>query len=296
MSIKFAIAPINWSNDDDHELGGDIPLEQCLSEMREAGYDGCEIGNKFPKSSDALIAIQKQYSLAITSDWLGVEFTSRSQQEELDKFRSKIPLLKKVGIQALKVCEVGHAIQQTGLAIFHNKVQFSTDQWDRLIGGLNAMGDIANEHSMFVSYHHHLGTGIESEHDIDQLMTKTDSGLVSLLPDTGHLLAASADPLTIIKRYIERIRYVHLKDVRTNIMSQSVERRYSFMDAVRAGLFTVPSDGDIDFTPIFSLLKDRYQGWLVVEAEQDPAKAPPLLLAQKARKYLATYFENATKG
>lgn len=291
MPISFAVAPINWTNDDDPTLGGDISLEQCLTEMSEAGFTGCEIGNKFPKDIHVLLSTTKQFDLAITSDWIGHEFTKNLFDSELKKFKERLPFLKQAGVKSLKVCEVGHSIQQSSEPIFDNKIIFSDQQWQKLFAGLTAMGELAREHDMFVAYHHHLGTGVQDEEEIDHLMSNTHESLVSLLPDSGHLYVAGMDPYVIFDRYIDRIRYVHLKDIRQDVFTRAQDEHLSFMDSVRAGLFTVPGDGCIDFVPIFKLLQNNnYDGWLVIEAEQDPIKANPLIYAKKSRAYLQSYF------
>ncbi len=293
MSIRFAIAPINWSNDDDHTLGANISLQQCLEEMVKSGYSGCELGHKFPKNPLKLKKTVDTFGLQVTSDWIGTELSVKGRYEQsIADFKARVNFLKPLGAKALKVCECGHSIQQTNNPIFSTKVEFSDAQWHLVSQGLNRMGEIARKANMFVSYHQHLGTGVESEEQLHRLMSTTDPELVTLLPDTGHLLAAGMNPLDIFFRYLSRIKYVHLKDVRGEILAIAKQKNLSFMDAVRAGLFSVPGDGSINFAPIFKLLKkNHYQGWLVVEAEQDPRKAPPYLYAKKARQFLREHFQ-----
>ncbi len=292
MHPRFSIAPVNWTNDDDPSLGGDIPLEQCLKEMNQAGYEGCELGNKFPKSEFDLERCLSQFNLTLTTDWIGTNFTlDGALNESLKFFRDRCEFLAHFGVEALKVCEVGHSIQQTARPVFSSKVVFDAQQWRSLVRGLNDAAKIARDHGMYIAYHHHLGTGVQSREEIDRLMNDTTPECVSLLPDTGHLFAASVDPVAVFQTYSSRIKYVHLKDVRADVLAKAHLSNMSFMDAVRAGLFTVPGDGCIDFPRVFSLLKEmQYAGWLVVEAEQDPKKAPPLLYAQKARELLRQHF------
>lgn len=292
MPIQFAVAPINWTNDDDPSLGGDISLDRCLSEMRLAGYEGCELGNKFPKEVDALHTCLAEYNLTLTTDWIGTLFTEDEKYEQsIEHFRSKVNFLKNFGVKALKVCECGHSIQQTSKPFLQTKVNFSKMQWKNLISGLHEIGKIAIKNDMYIAYHHHMGTGVESFAQLEYLLESTDPELITLLPDTGHLAVADADIMTVFDRYFDRIRYIHLKDVRNPIKKISFEQGFSFMDAVREGIFTVPGDGDIDFVPLFKFLKDKkYSGWLVVEAEQDPAKANPFDYAKKSRDFLGQYF------
>ncbi len=260
--------------------------------MKEAGYEGCELGNKFPKDQATLTEVLRRYNLTLTTDWIGTRFTiPEHYNESLAHFRTRVEFLKPFGVEALKVCEVGHSVQQTDTPIFSHRVKFSDEQWHALLRGLNEAARIAREHGMYIAYHHHLGTGVEKQDEIERLMQSTSADDVSLLPDTGHLFAANIDPLSIFKHYASRIKYVHLKDVRRTIFDHAKSTEMCFMDAVRAGVFTVPGDGSIDFIPLFATLKAmNFSGWLVVEAEQDPKKAPPLLLAQKAREWLRHNF------
>jgi inosose dehydratase len=292
MGIRFGIAPINWSNDDDQSLGASISLDQCLKEMVEAGFSGCELGHKFPKEMRELKACLESYNLALCSDWIGTRLTEEGHYEaSIDHFKQRALFLRELGVKALKVCECGHSIQQSPLPIFHTRVEFNPQQWSMLLSGLHEMGAFAREHGQYVAYQQHLGTGVERQEDLERLMANTDPDLVSLLPDTGHLFAAKMEPADIFHRYQERILYVHLKDVRREKLIEAKMLRYSFMDAVRNGLFTVPSDGCIDFVPILNELKEHdFDGWLIVEAEQDPAQANPSIYAQKARDMLRQFW------
>ena len=140
---------------------------------------------------------------------------------------------------------------------------------------------------MYFTVHHHMGTGVQTVEEIDRLMDETDPELVFLLFDSGHLSFAGIDPIPVLKKYIKRIKHVHLKDLRLKVYEEVKKQNMSFLDAVRAGVFTVPGDGDVDFTSIFEVLaENNYEGYVLVEAEQDPAKANPFEYAVKARKYI----------
>jgi inosose dehydratase len=157
-----------------------------------------------------------------------------------------------------------------------------------LTSGLDELGRIAASAGLKLSYHHHMGTGVMTRADVDRLMASTDPELVHLLLDTGHMAFAGDDPLDLARAYADRIGHVHLKSVRPEIVSLVREEGLSFQEAIQRGVFTVPGDGGIDFRPILEVLAAaHYQGWLVVEAEQDPNKAVPLEYAKKARAYLA---------
>ncbi|CEK09201.1 myo-inosose-2 dehydratase [Legionella hackeliae] len=290
MAIKLGIAPINWCNDDDPTLGQDISFEQCIDEMSLAGYKGTEMGNKYPRNAFDLKQRLADKGLELTSAWFSTFFTEEDQYETtLSRFLTHLSFMRSAGAQFVNVSECGHAIQQTKQAILGaTKPQFNDQQWQRLIQGLHALGRIAHDFGMQAVYHYHAGTGVFTEEEIDFLMLNTSPSLLGLLLDTGHAAFAGIDAMHLIHKYQQRIRYVHLKDIRLSVLYKVRTEHINFMDAVREGVFTVPGDGDLDFYPMIEALKQQnYQGWMIVEAEQDPAKAPPLEYAQKAQRYLS---------
>ncbi|TAK71910.1 MAG: myo-inosose-2 dehydratase [Gammaproteobacteria bacterium] len=291
MRMKLGIAPINWCNDDDPSLGKDISFEQSIREMAEAGFVGTEIGSKYPCDPVLLKAALSQHNLEVPAAWFSTYFTEPERYEEtLLRFLEQLSFLRAMGAHYINVCECGHSIQQTSHPVVGEKKPIFTEaQWEALIRGLHRIGRIAHDFDVKIVYHYHAGTGVFTEQEIDFLMQHTSDTLVSLLVDTGHAVVAGIDPVHLITRYANRVKYVHLKDIRKPILATMLAKKWSFMDSVRAGVFTVPGDGDIDFaTVIAALNKIRYQGWLLVEAEQDPAKAPPLHYAKKAHQYMSS--------
>lgn len=289
MTMKLGIAPINWCNDDDPSLGQDIPFEQCIREMSEAGFVGTEMGHKYPRNLTVLKQSLADSGLEMASAWFSTFFTEPEQYDiTLSRFLDHLSFMRALGAKFVNVCECGGAIQSTPQAIFgKSKPQFNAAQWQQLIHGLHTIGRIAHDFHMQVAYHYHAGTGVFTEQEIDYLMQHTSPQLVSLLLDTGHAAFAGIEPLHLIEKYGRRIRYVHLKDIRERILNQVRSRELSFMEAIREGVFTVPGDGALDFARVVQALRQcDYQGWLIVEAEQDPVKAPPLHYARKAYAYL----------
>jgi len=286
--VKLAIAPIAWTNDDMPELGAENTFEQCVSEMALAGYVGSEVGNKYPKDPAVLNKALKLRGLTICNAWFSAYLTTRPYEETEKAFIEFRDFLYEVGARVIGVAEQGHSIQgKMELPVFKAKPVFTDEEWDRLSNGLNRLGELALEKGMVVAYHHHMGTGVQTLEEIDRLMESTDLKLVNLLFDTGHLVFAGVDPEAVLRKYISRIRHVHLKDIRPDVLERAKREDYSFLKAVREGVFTVPGDGCIDFVPLFDILAENdYTGWMVVEAEQDPAKANPLEYAIKVRKYI----------
>ena len=287
QKVQLAIAPIAWTNDDLPELGGENTFEQCVSEMALAGYAASEIGSKYPRDPAVLNRALALRGLTICNAWFSAFLTTRPLQETLDAFVRQLDFLAAVGARVIGAAEQGHSIQGQPRPVFAAKPAFTDEEWRRLADGLNEMGRVAARRGMTLTYHHHMGTGIQTTEEIDRLLASTEPGLVSLLLDTGHLAFAGIDPAAVLKRHLQRVRHVHLKDVRRAVLDRVRPEGWSFLQAVREGVYTVPGDGCVAFEPVFQLLEQAgYTGWMVVEAEQDPARANPLEYALKARRFL----------
>jgi inosose dehydratase len=286
--IRLGIAPIAWTNDDMPELGKEITFEQCISEMALAGYEGTEIGNKYPKDPKALNKALELRGLTVCNAWFSAFLTTKPLNENIEAFIRHRDFLYEVGARVIGASEQGHSIQgKMDTPIFSAKPRFTDDEWKRLADGLNMLGRLAAEKDMVLTYHHHMGTGVQTLEEIDRLMEMTDPNYVFLLYDTGHLVFSGEDPEAVLNKYVSRIRHVHLKDIRSEVLDRVKNEDWSFLKAVKEGAFTVPGDGITDFEPLLQiLLKNDYRGWFVVEAEQDPAKANPLEYAMRARNYI----------
>ncbi|MBQ3637996.1 MAG: myo-inosose-2 dehydratase [Clostridia bacterium] len=286
--VKLAIAPIGWTNDDMPDLGGENTFEQCVSEMALAGFKGSEIGNKYPKDVAVLKHKLDVRGLTICNAWFSTLFISEPLEVTVKNFIAHRDRLNALGAKVIGASEQGDSIQGKDLNIFgSSKPVWTDDQWKKVVEGYNELGRLAKEAGMTLTLHHHMGTGVQTAEEIDRFMESVDPDLVYLLFDSGHLTFAGIDPLPVLKKYVGRIRHVHLKDVRLPIRDQAQKEGWSFLTAVRNGVFTVPGDGDVDFAPIFSVLEEKgYEGWVVVEAEQDPAKANPFEYAKMARQYI----------
>jgi inosose dehydratase len=285
--IRLAIAPIGWTNDDLPELGGQIPFEQCVSEMALAGFAGSEVGNKYPKDPAVLNKALALRGLTICNAWFSSFLTTKPYAEVEKDFLKHRDFLYAVGARVIGAAEQGHSIQGKDLPIFDAKPRFSDEEWKRLCEGLNRLGERAGEKGMTLTYHHHMGTGVQTAEEIDRLMEGTTTGKLDLLYDTGHLVFSGEDHMAVLKKWGRRVRHVHLKDLRAPVLERVKKEKMSFLAAVKAGAFTVPGDGSVDFAPVFHELASLgYEGWWVVEAEQDPALANPLEYAIKARKYI----------
>lgn len=285
--VKLAIAPIAWTNDDLPDLGAENSFEQCISEMALSGFSGSEIGNKYPKDPDVLKHYLDVRGLRICNAWFSSLLLSDGYDATIDAFIKHRDFLHALGAKVIGASEQGNSIQGKNVSIFGNKPVYTDEQWELIAKGFNEMGRLAREKNMYFTVHHHMGTGVQTADEIDRLMEMTDENLVFLLFDTGHLAFAGEDAVAVLKKYVHRTKHVHLKSIRKDIIAEGQAKGYSFLDCVRAGAFTVPGDGDFDFRPVFDILSDAdYEGWVVVEAEQDPAKANPFEYALLARKYI----------
>jgi inosose dehydratase len=287
--VKLGIAPIAWTNDDLPELGAENTFEQCVSEMALAGFTGSEVGNKYPTDTDELRKALDMRGVQICNAWFSTFFTTKPEEETLEEFKKHRDFLHTMGAKVIGCSEQGHSIQGLDKPIFDEKPVFTDEEWTRLANGYNKLAELAAEKDMKVSIHHHMGTGVQTPEEVDRYMTMTNDD-VYLLFDTGHMYFSEGTQSSvdqIIDKYSDRIIHVHLKDVRKDVLDQLKEEKWSFLKAVKAGVFTVPGDGNVAFDHTFDVLaKKEYEGWMVVEAEQDPAKANPLEYAIKARDFI----------
>ncbi|GLR67128.1 myo-inosose-2 dehydratase [Acidocella aquatica] len=279
--IHLGTNPIAWSNDDLPELGGATPLEQCLTEAREAGFEGIELGNKFPREARALAAVLAAHGLRHVSGWYSGELLSRDVDAEIEAMTPHLELLKANGAQVLIYAEVSGCIHGQRDVPLSRRPVMPQAAWPEFTARLSALARHVREQGLRLVVHHHMGTVIETEAEIHRLMAETSAD-VGLLLDAGHATFAGADPVALATRYAARIHHVHCKDVRLELMAVAKAQDWSFLEAVIAGVFTVPGDGGVDFPAVLAALKagGYDDGWMVVEAEQDPARAHPLTYAR----------------
>ena len=286
MSVKLGVAPIAWSNDDMPELGGETTLEQCLEEASQAGYIGVESGGKFPKDSLVLIPKLEKYNLSLCSGWYGANLRKNSVKEEKQYLQQQLKLFQDCKSPCIVFAEVSGSIQGDANRKLSTRPQMNTEEWKNFCEKISEIGKYLEDQGMPLAYHHHMGTVIETQEDTERLMEDTHDS-VKLTLDTGHMLFAKGNSKKIFENYNSRIKHVHCKDIRKNVLEKSLKEDLSFREAFLEGAFTVPGDGCIDYKPLFDILKkNNYSGWLVVEAEQDPKKANPLEYAIKGYKYL----------
>jgi inosose dehydratase len=293
MAVPLGINPLTWTNDDMPELGAETPLETCLAEGKLAGFEGFELGNKFPRVASELKPILARHGLALVSGWYGSRLLERDVDAEMAEAEPHIALLAALGCTVMVHAEVSRAIHGERATPLSRRPVLSDADWAVFAPRLDEMGRRLKARGLHLAYHHHMGTVIESEAEVDRLMASTGSE-VGLLLDTGHLTFAGGDPVAAAKRHAARVVHVHCKDIRTDVMAAARRRDMPFLEAVLAGVFTVPGDGCVDYAAVLKpLAAAGYAGWLVVEAEQDPAKARPLTYARMGHDNLARLARSA---
>lgn len=294
--VRIGINPITWTNDDMPELGGDIPLETCLSEARQAGFSGIELGGKFPRDAAALGPLLARHELDLVSGWYSAQLARRSAEDEALAVEPHLSLLAAMGCRAMVFAEGHGSTDGDPNTPLSKRPTLSDAQWSVFASRLDALARHLRARGVRLAFHHHMGTVVQTEDDVDRLMATTGDD-VGLLLDTGHLAFAGGDPAAVARRHAKRIVHVHCKDVRRDALASALRRDASFLAAVLDGVFTVPGDGSIDFDAVLApLASSGYAGWLVVEAEQDPAKAQPLTYARMGFRNLrdaanAAHFE-----
>jgi len=293
FDVKIGINPISWSNDDLPWLGGDTPLEVALSEGKAIGYRGFELGNKFPREPAALRAVLAQHGLELVSGWYSGELARRSVQDEIAAVGAHLELLADNGAKVMVYGEVADSIQGSPVPLYKRPRFFRDEQWKAYAERLTAFARHTLAHGVRLAYHHHMGAYVEAPADVDKLMGLVGDE-VGLLFDSGHMTFAGGDAAAMLAKHVARVCHVHCKDVRPQVIELARNRNWSFLDAVINGAFTVPGDGSVDFAALIGLLRDHgYCGWLVVEAEQDPAVAPSYAYAEMGYRHLRGLVDRA---
>lgn len=292
-TVRFGIAPIAWTNSDLPELGGDTSLETCLTESRAAGFSGTETGVKFPMDAKELGPILKKHRLKLVSGWFSGRLLELSVEEEKARLEPQLATFAQLGAPVLVYAETTRTVQdQRGVPV-SARPRLPAEGFKRLGDKMTQLAEYMEKRGVRLAYHHHMGTVVETEDEIDRLMAHTGPA-VGLLVDTGHLAYAGGDWIAVTQRHGARVVHVHCKDVRPDALKEARARDLSFLDAVLLGVFTVPGDGFIDYDSFARVLAGiGYAGWAVVEAEQDPVKAPPFEYAKKGHACLTKAFTQA---
>ena len=292
-TIRLGVAPIAWSNSDLPELGGETTLATCLAESRAAGYSGTETGVKFPMDAATLGPVLRAHGLKLVSGWFSGRLLDLSVAEEQRRIESQLATFAELGAPVLVYAETTGSVQTMQGTPISRRRRLSGEEFKTLGDRMTQLARHTQRRGVALAYHHHMATVVETDAEIDSLMAATGKE-VGLLVDTGHSCYAGGDWLALTERHASRVVHVHCKDIRASVLAEARARDLSFLDAILAGVFTVPGDGMIDYAAFAGVLaKIGYSGWVVVEAEQDPAKAPPFKYALKGRRHLAAAFARA---
>jgi inosose dehydratase len=286
MKAKLGIAPIAWWNDDLVELSDDVSLEECLNQASQAGFTGMETGRRFPMDPTVLEPILKAHRMSVCGGWFSGMILEGDLEKEKDRIAEQMALFKAVNAPCIVYGEVARSIQGDRSKALATKPKLSEGEIKTYARNMTKFGEWCAEQGMPLSYHHHMAAVIETEPELDLFMKHSGEG-IPLLYDAGHMAFAGGDVLRVIDKHHSRISHVHTKDVRMDVIKGLDRGKESFLDAVVKGAFTVPGDGSLDFEAIVKkLARCGYEGWFVVEAEQDPVKSPPLEMAKIGHKEL----------
>jgi len=275
VSIRFGVSPIAWINDDMPELGGDTPLERVFADARDIGFTGIELGGKFPRDPEGLSALLARFQLALVGGWYSASLLTRTARQEIAALQAHLKLLQALDCRVFIHAETSNAIHGDRSRPLSATPRLNRAEWAPFGAKLTEVADYVAAQGLRFAYHHHLGTVVESSEDIEQFLKSTGPS-VGLTLDTGHAALAGVDPVALIRAHPQRVAHVHCKDVRGQVFRKLKSEGGSFLLGVLDGMFTVPGDGDLDFSEVMQALAAiGYSGWIIVEAEQDPAIADP---------------------
>lgn len=275
MSISFGVSPIAWINDDMPELGGETPLATVFDDARDAGFAGIELGGKFPREPVALRALLDPYGLSLVGGWYSTELLVRTAEQEIEALQPHLNLLKAMGSKVFIAAETSNAVHSRRGVPLASTPRLDAGQWPQFGTRLSDLAEYIEGEGLRFAYHHHLGTVVERGEDVDAFLRHTGAH-VGFTVDTGHAALGGFDAVDLIRQAPKRVAHVHCKDVRSDVFRRLIGEGGSFLDGVLAGMFTAPGDGSLDFGAVMQALRDiDYSGWVIVEAEQDPALADP---------------------
>lgn len=280
MAVRLAINPVTWVNDDMPSIGAGTPLDTILGETRQAGFAGTEMSFQFPKTAAELGPLLKAHNLVLTSGWYDGRILERDLEAEWTAILPHMTLLRDLGCTYVVYADTSRRAEGDLFAPISRRPKLADSEWEGYGKRLTALADRMRDFGVGMAFHHHMGTIIETDAEIDRMMAVTGPS-VGLLYDTGHCVFSGGDPEALLRRHVRRVVHVHCKDARKDLLAKARATDESFMQAVLDGVFTVPGDGYIDYPKLLGILHDAgYAGWLVCEAEQDPGKAHPLTYAK----------------
>jgi len=292
MTIRFGVSPIAWANDDMPELGGDTPVETILADAADIGFAGVELGGRFPRDPAALGPMLAQHDLDLVGGWYSLNLLTRDAEAEIAALQSHLDLLKALGSTVFIAAETSNAIHSDRSRPLAETPRLAAADWPRFGERLAAVAARVEGAGLRFAYHFHLGTVVERQADLDAFLAATPPS-VGFVVDTGHAALGGVDAVDLIRRHPERVVHVHAKDVRRPVFDRIMAEQRSFLDGVLAGMFTAPGDGGLDFAAVMRALANiRYDGWIVIEAEQDPKLADPRVYS---RLGLATLKRTASR-
>lgn len=275
MSVRIGVSPIAWINDDMPELGGGTSLETLLGDCRDLGFEGVELGGRFPRDPAVLKPLLRGYRLDLIGGWYSTFLLERDADAEIAALQGHLALLEAMASPVFIAAECSSARHGVRTHPLRDQPALAVEQWAPFGERLTRVADYVRSRGLRFAYHHHLGTAVEKPADLEQLFANSGDA-VGLVVDTGHCVLGGIDPADLIARVPGRVAHVHVKDIRRPVFDAIHASGRSFLDGVLAGMFTAPGDGSIDFGPVMRALRAiDYAGWIVIEAEQDPTLADP---------------------
>jgi inosose dehydratase len=291
--MRVASAPVSWGITEIKGLKADLPYGQVMDEIREAGYEGTELGpwGFYPTDPDKLRRELSSRGLSMVGAFVDVPIHDPARFDEgRQAVRQVLPLLSALNAPVL----ILSAQQTPERAAIAGRVKpsegLSDEQWKRAGAYLAELARMAHDAGLDATFHHHAGTYVETPQEIERLFQEVDPDLIGLCLDTGHLVFGGGDNTEFLSRHANTVRHLHLKNIDAGVLQRVRESDMRYLQSVRAGVFAPLPAGAIDIPNVIEQAHDAgYDGWMVVEQDVDltqPNHPDPLQGASAARRYI----------
>lgn len=272
--MRLGTAPITWGVCEMEGWGERLPYPRVLDEMRALGFTGTELGppGYLPAEPNALRKVLAERDLAFVGSFcpIAAPRDRAGADRAFAEAHALTLFLAAAGAPFLVLADAGDdaRLSVAGRAGGPDAPRLDDDGWRWFAETAERIGDDANAHGIRAVFHPEAGSYVETEHEIEELLTRTDAALLGLCLDTGHVAYGGGDPVALARRHSERTLHIHAKDVDPAILARVRDEGLGYLEAASAGIFVPAGAGMVDFAGVFTALDlARSDRWVIVEQD-----------------------------